>query len=78
MWEPTFGAFEVIEQDVKEVVRKRISQEISHEKASEILSGLDMDSIVAEALKETDPQLQIQVAKKEIEKQWSVVESYLS
>ena len=78
MWEPTFSAFEVIEQDIKEVVRKRISQEISREKASEIKSGLDMDVIVTEALKETDPQLQIQVAKKEIEKQWSVVEGYLS
>jgi len=78
MWEPTFGAFEVIEQDVKEVVRKKVAVEISHEQAGKILSALDLDVIVNEALKETDPQLQIQVAKKEIEKQWSVVEGYLS
>jgi len=78
MWEPTFSAFEVIEQDVKEVVRKKVAVEISHEQAGKILSALDMDLIVNEALKETDPQLQIQVAKNEIEKQWSVVEGYLS
>lgn len=78
MWEPTFGAFEVIEQDVKEVVRKKVAVEISYEQAGKIISALDMDVIVNEALKETDPQLQIQVAKKEIEKQWSVVEGYLS
>lgn len=77
MSEVTFGAFEIIEQDVKEVVRRKVGVNISHEQASKILVALDRDKIEFAALKEMDSGKQIEIAKKEIEKQWSVIEPFI-